>query len=209
MFIGQRYYNEVNISTIDYSVHSSYQDFEIRRMYNSEEASEIPWSYNKTKKEFRELIENSWGGKVFKFQEKSKVKKLKDDAKEKRRIYNQKGESSSRYGLREHDVQETESEAKNSEKHFSLQKQILGRKITHEFVFNEGWITAYITMNNGEKFEEQLLYWCNKEYYKEKDKKVYVDKKIDRVYEDKDVDIEFVYEILNGYKPKTKEKEYI
>lgn len=209
MFIGQRYYNEVNISTINYDVHSSYQDFEIRRMYNSEEASEIPWSYNKTKNEFRELTGNSWRGKVFKFQEESKVEQLKDNAKEKRKRYNEKGESSRGYGLREHDVQEIESEAMKSERDFTTQKQILSRKITHEFVFNEGWITAYITMNNGEKFEEQLFYWCNKEYYKEKDKKVHIDEKIDRVYEDKDVDIEFVYEILNGYKPKTKEKEYI
>lgn len=52
-------------------------------MYNSEEASEIPWSYNKTKNEFKELTKNSWRGKVFEFQEESEVKKLKDDTKEK------------------------------------------------------------------------------------------------------------------------------
>ena len=151
MFIGNRYYNEENISTIDYSIVASYENFEIRSLYSAEEAKEEDWIYNKTKHIMSQFKEKGWGGNRFSLQTDDEVKNLKDKAKQQRqkideetRRQNENSRSYNGFGLSEHDVQQTERNAEVAERDLSKQKMILGRKVKHEYVFHQGNIIPHV-----------------------------------------------------------------
>ena len=202
MFIRQKYYNEANISTIEYEVITIMKDFEVRKKRNIQEMEDEYWILDLSSN----ILSCELDGKQkksFKVIDEENIINAENKAKDMRNSYNE----NSRFRPSEYDVQKAEDNLKYLHDIFKIQSDIMSRNKIADYIFNEGWITVFITMNNGEKFEEKILYWCDKERLKE-GKVVKIDK-IDRTYKDEEVNIEFVYEVLNGYKPKSKSKEYI
>jgi len=204
MFIGQKYYNEVNISTIEYEVITTMKDFEVRKIRNIQEMEDEYWVLDLSSNMLTCELDGEQK-KSFKVIDEEDITDAEKKAKDIR--YNYEINKNSRYGPNKYEVQKVEDNVKYLYDIFKIQSDIMSRNKIGDYIFNEGWITVFITMNNGEKFEEKLLYWCDKEGQKDS-KVIKIDEK-SRQYQDEEVDIKFVYRVLNGYKPKIKSKEYI
>ena len=212
MFLGKRYYNEDNISTIDYSVTTKLEAYDVYSKRNSKLAVDELWIHNKTKntiKLYKE--EDSWSNSLHSVLTEREITNIETQAKENRQRHNEADEHQRQlmerhHNLSERDIKLKEEQAIQSRARFNLHKDILSRKIQFSYVYEEGFITAKIVMNNSTGFDEDIQHWCHKQGI-EKGKLVTL-KKIDRVYKDEDVTIEYVYSVLDATNKKTK-KDFI
>ena len=194
MFIDERYYNENNISTIDYDVTTIMKDFEVRKKKNIQEIEDEYWVHDLSDNTLFHDIE-SQQKKSFKLVDERDIDHAENVLIDSRERYNRNKNYGGEFAPNEHNIRKKEAELEIMKKNFETQLDIMQRNKILDYVYNEGWITAYIAMNNGDRFEEKLLYWCDKE--QQKDGKVIKIDEIHRQYQDEEVNIKFVFNYLN------------